>query len=151
MVNEIACLLFGMNCAAVVPECTGLRVEAPWVREAPPNAEVQAAYMTLVNDSGREIILTSVASPEFAQAEFHRMWFEGDRMRMEPLPTLVVPARGRVTLEPGGDHIMLHKPDQRLRPGDTVHFRLQCGQGKTFVDAPVRRASLNTSDPHSGH
>ncbi|HXG29880.1 MAG TPA: copper chaperone PCu(A)C [Nevskiales bacterium] len=151
MVNEIACLLFGMNCAAVVPECAGLRVEDPWVREAPPGAEVQAAYMTLVNDGGRELILTGVAAPAFARAEFHRMWFEGDRMRMEPLPTLAVPAHGRVALEPGGDHVMLYKPDQRLRPGDTVHLRLQCGEGKTFVEAPVRRAGVAESESHHSH
>lgn len=151
MLNELACMLFGMSCAAVVQDCPGLRVSDAWVREAPPAAEVQAAYMTLANDTDTDIILTSVAAPQFANAEFHRMWFEGDRMRMESQDTLVVPAKGQFVLEPGGYHLMLFKPDQRMRAGDTVHIRLQCGAGKSFVDAPVRKAGFIESTPHHGH
>jgi copper(I)-binding protein len=142
MVNELACMLFGMSCAAVVQDCPGLRVEDPWVREAPPGSEVQAAYMLLSNDGDRDLIMTNVAAPQYANAEFHRMWFEGDRMRMEAQPTLVVPARGQLALEPGGYHLMLFKPDTRMRTGDTVHIRLQCGEGKSFVEAPVRKAGF---------
>ncbi|MGH8454070.1 MAG: copper chaperone PCu(A)C, partial [Nevskiales bacterium] len=112
---------------------------------------VQAAYMTLANDSDQELILTSVASPQYANSEFHRMWFEGDKMRMEAQPTLVIPAHGQMALEPGGYHLMLTKPDQRMRAGDTVHIRLQCGKGKSFIDAPVRKAGFTDSESHSGH
>lgn len=150
MVNEIACMLFGMSCGAVIQECPGLRVEDPWVREAPPGAETQAAYMKLANDGEQDLILTSVAAPQYANAEFHRMWFEGDRMRMEAQPTLVVPARGEVVLEPGGNHLMLFKPDQRVRSGDTVHIRLQCGAGKAFIEAPVHKAGFAESEPYGG-
>lgn len=149
--NELVCTLFGMYCAAVVQDCPGLRVEDPWVREAPPKAEVQAAYMTLVNDSDQELILTNVAAPQFANAEFHRMSFEGEQMRMEAQPTVTVPARGQLALEPGGYHVMLFKPDQRMRAGDTVHIRLQCGEGKNFIDAPVRKAGFIDSESHSDH
>ena len=151
MVNELACMLFGMSCAAVVQDCPGLRVVDPWVREAPPKAEVQAAYMTLINERDQELILTGVATPQYANAEFHRMWFEGDQMRMEAQPTLVVPAHEQLALEPGGYHLMLYKPDQRMRAGDTVHIRLQCGAGKSFIDAPVRKAGFADSESHSDH
>ncbi len=151
MVNELACMLFGMSCAAVVQDCPGLRVTDPWVREAPPKAEVQAAYMTLINEGTQELILTNVAAPQYANAEFHRMWFEGDQMRMQAQPTLVIPAQGELALEPGGYHLMLINPDQRMRAGDTVHIRLQCGAGKSFVDAPVRKAGFVDSESHREH
>jgi len=146
--DGIACMLFGMYCAAVVPECTGLRVDDPWVREAPPKAEVMAAYMTLVNDSEAPIVLTGVASPSFRSAEFHRMSFEGEQMRMERLDELTVPAGGQFALEPGGPHIMLFTPDQRQRAGDKLSIRLQCGPGKIFVDAPVRKAGFSSGEIH---
>lgn len=151
MLNELACMLFGMSCAVAMQDCPGLRVADPWVREAPPNAEVQAGYMTLSNENDEDLILTSVAAPQYANAEFHRMWFEGDRMRMEGKSTLVVPAKGQLVLEPGGYHLMLFKPDQRMRAGETVHIRLQCGAGKKFVEAPVRKAGFIESAPHHGH
>ncbi len=149
--NELACMLFGMYCAAVVQDCPGLTVSDPWVREAPPGAEVQAGYMLLENNSNRDLILTSVGAPQFSKAEFHRMWFVGDQMRMEAQDTLVVPANGQLALEPGGYHLMLFNPDNRLRAGDTVPIRLQCGEGKTFVEAPVRRAGFVNPNSHSGH
>lgn len=149
--NELACMVFGMYCAAALQECPGLRVTDPWVREAPPNAEVQAGYMTLINDNDQELILTGVAAPQFANAEFHRMWFEGDRMRMEAQDTLVIPAQGQLALEPGGYHLMLHNPDWRMRAGDIVPIRLQCGAGKHFIDAPVRKAGFIDSESHNGH
>jgi copper(I)-binding protein len=151
MVNELACMLFGMSCAAVMQDCPGLRVIDPWVREAPPGAKVQAAYMTLANDSEREMILTGVAAPQFSNAEFHRMWFEGDRMRMEAQATIAIPAQGQLAFEPGGYHVMLFNPDERMRVGDTVHIRLQCGAGRNFIDAPVRKAGFIESEPTSGH
>lgn len=149
--NELACMLFGMYCAAVVQECPGLRVVDPWVREAPPGAEVQAGYMTLINDNKHEMILTGVVAPQFANAQFHRMWFEGDRMRMEEQDGLVIPAQGQLALEPGGYHLMLFKPDLRMRAGDIVPIRLQCGAGKSFIDAPVRKAGFLDSESHDGH
>lgn len=144
-------MLFGMSCAGVLQDCPGLHVVDPWVREAPPGTQVQAAYMTLANDSDQELILTNVAAPQYANAEFHRMWFEGEQMRMEAQPTLVLPPRGQLALEPGGYHLMLFDPDQRMRAGDTVHIRLQCGTGRAFIDAPVRKAGFAESEPHSGH
>lgn len=146
--DGIACMLFGMYCAAVVPDCAGLRVDDPWVREAPPKAEVLAAYMTLVNDSDQPLVLTGVASPTFRNAEYHRMSFEGERMRMEQVDALTVPANGQLALEPGGYHIMLFTPDQRQRAGDIVPIRLQCGKGKTFVGAPVRKAGFSSGEAH---
>jgi copper(I)-binding protein len=139
--KAIACFLFGA-CTGVVDECPGLRVQDAWVREAPPRAEVNAAYMTLVNEGDAPLALTAVASPEFRRAEYHRMWFEGDSMRMEQMETLAIPAKETLALEPGGTHIMLFGPDERPRAGDVVHIRLQCGAGKTFVDAPVRRVGV---------
>jgi len=150
MLNELTCMLFGMSCAAVIQDCPNLRVEDPWVREAPPGTEVLSAYMTLVNDGEHELILTNVAAPQFANAEFHRMWFAGDRMRMEAQDTLIVPAHGQLALEPGGYHLMLFKPDRRMRAGDTVPIRLQCGEGRSFIEAPVRKASFIETESHSG-
>lgn len=139
--KALACFLFGA-CTGVVDECPGLRVEDAWVREAPPRTEVIAAYMTLFNDGDAPLVLGSVASPEFRRAEYHRMWFEGDSMRMEQMDSLTIPGKSALALEPGGTHIMLFGPDERPRAGDTVHIRLACGTGKAFVDATVRRVGV---------
>ena len=139
--KAIACFLFG-TCTGVIDECPGLRVADAWVREAPPKTEVLAAYMTLVNEADAPLVLTSVASPVFRRAEFHRMWFEGDNMRMEQMDALTVPAKESLALEPGGTHVMLFGPEERPRAGDVISIRLQCGNGKAFVDATVRRVGV---------
>lgn len=124
---------------------TVMAVHEPWVREAPPNAEMLAAYMHLENATDREMVLVGASSPEFAKVEIHNSVIENGIAKMIPQPELVIAAKKDVMLAPGGLHIMLINPKQPLKAGDKVNLTLNFKDGTTqAVQAEVKR---NTDAP----
>lgn len=116
----------------------GLRVEDAWVRE-PVGDRPSAAYMTIVNDGGRADALVAASTHAAETAELHQTVMEGTVMRMQPVPRLEIPAGGRVSLEPGGLHIMLKGIRRELKVGDVITLTLRFERaGDITVQAEVR-------------
>lgn len=128
-----------------------LEVTEAWVAEAPPGARAQAAYLQLRNAGTAPLALVSAASPAFASVELHRTVHEGGVARMEKLERLSLAPGERARLAPGGLHLMLIGPRERLAEGALVPIELQLEGGpRVSVDAPVRREAP-TADAHHGH
>jgi copper(I)-binding protein len=102
----------------------GIEIHEPWIREAPPNARVLAAYMELRNHSDKPRMLTSVTSPAFGFAELHQTTERDGMAHMEQIKEIVIPPNGKVVLGPGNLHIMLIDPNLQLKAGDTVSLTL---------------------------
>lgn len=111
------------------PPPAGLVGVDGWIREAPPAAPVRAGYVELRNDGGHDIIVTGARSDAFGAIEIHEMVGEGDMMRMRRLRELPIAAGAGVSLEPGGKHLMLFRPQQPLAAGDTVIVTLEVAAG----------------------
>ncbi len=77
-----------------------------------------AAWLTIRNSGGADRLI-GVESPAAERIELHTHRHEGGVMVMRPLEGMDVPAKGEVTLMPGGDHIMLFG----LKPGLAVGVR----------------------------
>ena len=45
----------------------------------------------------------------------------GDMMKMAPVKGIIVPAKGKVELKPGGLHVMLFELKKPLKEGDTIN------------------------------
>lgn len=89
-----------------------LAIERPQIREAPEGAPVAGAYLLVENRGEAEDRLLSASSSLAAEIEIHEMRMEGEVMRMRKLEGgLAIPAGGRVSLEPGGAHLMLMSPE----------------------------------------
>jgi len=117
-----------------------LQVEDAWVREAPPNAHMMAAYMTLMNRGAGEAVLTQVGSPAFGHVMLHKSEVVDGVARMIHQHEIVIPAHGSVELKPGSFHLMMPAPDKRLVEGDRVDFVLTFSNGDTIrVQADVRK------------
>ncbi len=144
-------LLLGCGLA----QSQNLRVENAWVRLVP--GKTTAAYMVLINTGARPVRVLSVSSPAAARGELHQTQFvdPNDHLGMDhsynpemrglevtgmrPVKELVVPARGRLELKPGGLHLMLIDVRQPLRQGQQVRLTLRLQGGQTLhVDAVVR-------------
>jgi len=104
------------------------------IPEAPPVAPVMAGYMTLINDSNKDITITSINSSLYKSVEIHSMSMKDGMMHMEQLDHFTIPAKGQRLLEPGGYHLMLIKPQKTLRAGDTIDviFHYQDKTTQTF-------------------
>lgn len=126
-------------CVAKAVVAAGLETKDPWVRLAPPTARVNAAYMSLINHSDQTIIITQIDADCCAMTMLHETRQEGDRVTMVHLDELEVPPQSTIHMRPGGLHMMLMRPAQALREGDSVRLTLTLNDGSFHtVLAPVR-------------
>jgi copper(I)-binding protein len=161
--------MFGVLSLAVLTGCApregaGVRVEQVWARpaavvESPaPGTEtgryqhygdpypgeskkgsVTAVYMVIHNDGRVADRLLRVETAVAESAEIHRTAIEGGVHRMAVVPSIEVPAGGRVALEPGGYHVMLIGLRDPLRTGDNFPVTLVFERaGRVRVETQVR-------------
>jgi hypothetical protein len=110
-------------------------IRQAWTR--PTAAGINAAgYFTIANSAPFPDRLISAASPVAAKVSLHQSRQSGAVMIMLAVPALRIPARGQVSLAPGGFHLMLEHLARPLRVGDHVPVTL------TFDRAGVVRARL---------
>lgn len=109
-----------------------------WLRAAPPNSMMQAAYLTLTNNSGTEKTLVGAYSPEFSMAEFHKTIESEGLTKMQHQPQLTIENGESLNFKPGGLHIMLMKPSSMFKVGDTVKICLVYKNGDVqHINFPV--------------
>ncbi len=101
-----------------------------WVREAHPNANVNAGYMTLVNVGPEEVRLVNVESGAFQSIEVHEMATVDGLMEMREVTDLVIPAHGQIHFEPGGKHLMLMGPREHVTTGQKIDMTLTFKSGR---------------------
>ena len=85
---------------------------------------MSAGYLVLHNNTDEPMRITGATSPQFGLVEIHETRIEDGISRMRQLEELVVPARGSVTLERGGKHLMLMRAADL---GDAVSVQLMSG------------------------
>ena len=103
---------------AVAAAPSPLRVEAAWVRPAPPGAPTGAGYLVVRNTGRSADRLLSVSTPAADRIEVHEMSMAGGVMRMRAVAGgLEVPAGGELRLAPGGLHLMWIGPKAPLTAG----------------------------------
>jgi len=133
---------------------TGMpEVHNAWVREAPPTANVMAAYLTLHNPSSRVYTLTGLSSPDFKRVEMHRTEQHDGMSKMLSVPQVTLNSKGRVIFQPGNMHLMLVSPKKRLRAGDNITLTLfftdesstkSSTESSMKISLPVKKATANT-------
>jgi periplasmic copper chaperone A len=122
-IQLLAMLLLAM--AGQAQACGELTVSAPWVRLAPPTAEVMAGYLTLSNDSEQSVLLQGASSDDFDRVEMHSMSMDGGVMQMRKLDTIEVKVGQQVELAPGGMHLMLIGPKRSFSAGERIEIALK--------------------------
>ena len=106
--------------AAIANSGESIRVTQAWARATAPGQSVGAGYLALINEGRTEDRLIAITSPVAREAQLHSMMMDGGVMRMRPIEGgLLIPAGGRVTLEPGGVHLMFVALNAPLVSGTT--------------------------------
>ena len=108
-----------------------LKVEHPMVPLAPPSAQVHAAYMVLHNESADDMQLIGVSAEGYAMAHLHKSEEKNGVATMSAVHMIEITAGSHVTLEQGGLHIMLMRPDAPAKAGDQVAIELAFADGTT--------------------
>lgn len=120
------------------PAAQPLGAENAWIREAPPGAEVMGGFLTLRNNSDHPIRCTAISSPDFGAIEIHRTVVEDGQSRMLHEDALELPPGGSAQLAPGGQHLMLFRPQRPIAAGDTARLDFDCGDERLTVVFTVR-------------
>ena len=120
-----------MTAPAVHAQITG---HDGWIREAPPSAPVRAGYVELRHAGGDAVTLVAARSPAFGAIEIHTMAAGDDGvMRMRRQRELVIHGGASVSLQPGGLHLMLFRPQRAIAVGDSVDVTLVAEDGREHV------------------
>jgi periplasmic copper chaperone A len=118
------CVLAGHGAAQV-------QVENARIQLAPPATTVNAAYMTIHNPQLRAQTIVGVSADCCAGAMLHKTRREGDKVVMDHLEYLAIPAQASVQLAPGGLHIMLTEAQEELTLESKVKITFSFGDGST--------------------
>lgn len=124
--------------SAASGQAASLTVTDPWIKatDATPDGEAMtAAFGTLTNTGSKAITVVGAATKAAGVVELHETVQNSDgSMAMQPKKGgFVVPAGGSLTLEPGGNHIMLMDLTASLAAGEVVPVTLTLDDGSTAV------------------
>jgi periplasmic copper chaperone A len=138
-VAAVALLLSALT-LAVPASAQTVAVEQPWARATAPNATTGATYLSLTAATADRLI--GAASPVAAMAQVHEMAMDAGVMRMREVGGgLALPAGKKVTLAPGGYHLMLMGLKHQLKPGERFPLTL------SFAHAPALTVEVVVGAP----
>ena len=113
-----------------------IRVFDAWARATILASRLGAAYVTV--ESATEDQLLGVATPVAGQVMVQAVEKDGDINRMKHIETLDLPAGERITLAPGGMHLMLMGLQDKLSEGTTLPMTLSFeNAGEITVEGSV--------------
>ena len=137
-------LLFMLGIGVVFAHSmAAMKVTNGWIRATPPNAKMGAAYLTVMNHQDQADDLIGASSPLAEVVEIHNVKEENGMMKMYPLDSLEVPAKGTATLKPGGYHIMLINLKQAPKLGELHTLTLKFRQAPDLiVELPVQHEAI---------
>ncbi len=101
-----------------------ITIDDPWVRSAPPNAPILGAFMEISNHSDDGIKLLSANTNGYKRLELHKTVPQDGMMKMIKQDFMLISAHSKLTLKPGSWHIMMIKPKEVPREGDSVAIKL---------------------------
>lgn len=126
-----------------------IKISGAWARQSPMAATNGAAYMVIENKGGAEDALIGADADVSDVVEIHEMLIdENNVMHMKPVEgqRLVIPAKGKVELKPGGYHIMFIGLKEPLKEGQVIDLTLKFEKsGEMKVQAPVKKMEMDKS------
>ena len=116
-----------------------IQVRHPWARATPPGTTVAAGYLEIRNNGKEADRLLSATTPVAKRVELHVTEHSDHVAKMRQLRAFEVPGRERLTLSPGGAHLMLVDIVQPLRKGERFPLTLRFERaGELQVEVEVQ-------------
>ena len=112
-----------------------LIISDAWVRATPPGKMMTAGYASLENVSKDVITITGVSAEVAGHTSLHETRIERDQSTMRPVAKLSIKAGERVSLKPGGLHIMLMKLSEPLTDGQSIDICLELENNDSLCSA----------------
>lgn len=118
--------------AASAHDAHDITVKDAWVKTA--DSGMSAVFGTIKNRSGKAITVVSATTPASAMTQLHEVVMKNGAMVMqEKKAGFRVPARGKVVLKPGGNHIMLMQLTGPVTAGKLIPVTIRLSDGSTVT------------------
>ena len=116
-----------------------INIKQGWSRATPKGSPVAAGYLTIENQGDSPDRLVEVHSAVARKVELHTTTVENGVTSMKPVDGgLVIPAKGSITLQPGGGHLMFLGLNAPLTEGHQVAVELLFEKaGKVAINLDV--------------
>jgi copper(I)-binding protein len=108
--------------------------------------------MEISNHSDSDIKLLSANTKGYKRLELHKTVSQDGMMKMIKQDFMPIPAHGKLTLKPGGWHIMMIQPKKVPKEGDSVVIKLVFDNGLSkTIQAKVRKGITAKSNRLSNY
>lgn len=125
---------------SVLADTSKINFNQGWIKQLPPVIPVRAGYVEIENKSKQNHEIIAFQSSWFDTVEMHESLLQDGVMKMVQLDSISLPAQGKVTLQPGGKHLMLMTPQQALQIGDRVDVIVTFADGSSItIELEVRQ------------
>lgn len=107
-----------------------VKLDSPYIRMVPKASKATALFVTLENQDDQDHVLVSAHSHGLSRlTELHNHIKEGDVFKMREVSQIKIPAHSKVSLEPGGYHVMLMGVQKELKVGNKylISFKFKDG------------------------
>lgn len=127
----------------------GLEVSEAVIQVPIPGKNLTVAYFTLRNRLDEPRRLVAVSTPVAERAELHQHSEKDGMMSMRQVEAVTLPARGRLSFQPGGYHVMLFKLQRQLQTGQGQELLLTFDDGAELVVTAQVQSVFDR--PHHNH
>jgi hypothetical protein len=127
-VKKIALLLASVMLLAGCASKPAIETADLWVKSSEMSmvGGMTAVFGTITNNSAEDITLTGAETEVAGLVEIHEMAMIDGEMKMQQIDGgLVIPAGKSVSLEPGGNHIMLMELTKAVEAGQEISVTLR--------------------------
>jgi copper(I)-binding protein len=111
-----------------------LHVMDAYQPERPGFMSMNVGYLKIQSLSDQDVYIVGVSSPDYQSVSIHKSIQVDGMHKMESVASLKIPSGEKISLEPGGMHLMLHMPAGQRKVGDftSIVFALDDGSNMTF-------------------
>ena len=120
--------LFAVNLWAV----NDIEVKNAFVKQTPPHVQNSAIFLTIFNNTNKDIALISAKSNISEVSELHTHIHKDGKIMMQKIPEIIIKAHSSTELKSGGYHIMLLKLKKPIIKDTKVNLDLKFNNHKTI-------------------
>lgn len=140
MGNTMKKLLLLLSTLTLSLMASTIEVEDAYARATPPNLPNSAAFMTIENESDKNVALIKAESSVSNVVELHTHDMKNGVMKMYQVPQIDIKANSKTVLKPGGFHVMLIGLKQKpLKVGEHIDLKLYFSNDETItLQLPIK-------------
>lgn len=97
-----------------------LKFENARIFEPLKGSNATAGYAVIKNETDKDVEITLKLVEKFKAAETHESSEENGKMSMKKVDSFKVPAKGILELKPGGRHLMLFDPTEKIKQNSSL-------------------------------